>query len=290
MFVRHVKKYHSTPVTPLVDNSIKLNDSAGNVGISETNFDLDLSEDENDTNADRSSHITFDSSDEECITDFWEEQMCEQMNEWSANKLQKTVLPVFYNLTVISRALSRDPVLKKIMKKACYFQKKGLCESDSLDHAVSVYRWKYHPEIIPPAGTLISDEFFDVWAFINDVLNGEESCEDSFTHVTFEMTPANVKPGPQRLRSAVVLVSYYVRAAAIWRHTETYSDIKKIFKKKVKDMSFEKALKHAVEKKKFEILRKLGSPLVHVTVDDESETKRNNILEDDIIGAEALFF
>ena len=55
-------------------------------------------------------------------------------------------------------------------------------------------------------------------------------------------------------------------------------------------MSFEKALKYAIEKKKFEILRKLGSPLVHVTIGDESESKQNNILEDDIFGAETLFF
>ena len=55
-------------------------------------------------------------------------------------------------------------------------------------------------------------------------------------------------------------------------------------------MSFEKALKRAIQQKKFEILRKLGTPLVHVGVEDESESKWNNILEEDIHGAEALFF
>ena len=55
-------------------------------------------------------------------------------------------------------------------------------------------------------------------------------------------------------------------------------------------MSFEKALKRAIQQKKFEILRKLGVPLVHFGIRDESESETNNILEESIHGAEALFF
>ena len=55
-------------------------------------------------------------------------------------------------------------------------------------------------------------------------------------------------------------------------------------------MSFEKALKRAIQQKKFEILRKLGVPLVHFGIGDESESETNNILEESIHGAEALFF
>ena len=55
-------------------------------------------------------------------------------------------------------------------------------------------------------------------------------------------------------------------------------------------MSLQKALKYAIRQKNFEILRKLGSPAVHVAIGDESESKQNNVLESDILGAEALFF
>ena len=89
----------------------------------------------------------------------------------------------------------------------------------------------------------------------------------------------------------ITLVRYYAVVAAAWRHDKIYRSIKRVLKtKKVKSMSFEKALKYAIQQKKFEILRKLGTPLVHVTIGDESESKQNNILEEDILGAEALFF
>ena len=55
-------------------------------------------------------------------------------------------------------------------------------------------------------------------------------------------------------------------------------------------MSFEKALKYAIQQKKFEILRKLGVLLVHFGIGDESESETNNILEEAIHGSEALFF
>jgi hypothetical protein len=180
------------------------------------------------------------------------------------------------------------------MKKACYFQNclkvYDVSEHEALDRAVSIYRCKFRTKIIPSESENVSGGDFDVWAFINDILDGEEASDFSFTDCVWEMTPVNVNRGPPRLQRGTDLVSYYIRAAAAWRHVKTYRSIKKIFKKKVKRMSFEKALKYAIEKKKFEILRKLGSPLVHVIVGDESESKQNNILEDDIFGAEALFF
>ena len=68
IFIRHNKKFHSTITQPYVDNSVRLSD-----GISQTNFDLDLSGDEHDWK--RSYKFGF-----------WKLEMCEQMKKWNANK------------------------------------------------------------------------------------------------------------------------------------------------------------------------------------------------------------
>ena len=101
---------------------------------------------------------------------------------------------------------------------------------------------------------------------------------------------SNTHPYFNRMLRGVELLSYYVVTAAAWRHDKTYRSIKKIVKKNIKHMSFEKALKRAIQQKKFEILRKLVVPLVHFGIGDESESERNNILDESIHGAEALFF
>ena len=89
----------------------------------------------------------------------------------------------------------------------------------------------------------------------------------------------------------IALVRYYVVTAAAWRHDKIYRSIKKVLKtKKVKRMTFEKGLKYAIQQNRYKILRKLGVSRLHITVGDESESKINNILERDILGAESLFF
>ena len=71
IFNRHNKKFHSTITQTDVDNSVRLSD-----GDSQANFDLDLSEDEDDFK--RSYKFGF-----------WNLEMCDQMKKWSGNKLKK---------------------------------------------------------------------------------------------------------------------------------------------------------------------------------------------------------
>ena len=161
-----------------------------------------------------------------------------------------------------------------------------------MERAVPFYRCKFRTKIIPPESDNVSGVGFDVWDFINDVLDGEHASDFRITNWDYsrEISTGKLYCGATRIKRGVDLILYYMRTAAAWRHDKTYRSIKKILKKKVKRMSFEKALKYAIQQKKFEILRKLGTPLVHVGIGDESESKRNNILEEDILGAEALFF
>ena len=56
------------------------------------------------------------------LYNFWRLEMSEQMKKWSDVKLEKAVPSVFYNLTLISRALSRDDILKSIMETADHFR------------------------------------------------------------------------------------------------------------------------------------------------------------------------
>ena len=138
---------------------------------------------------------------------------------------------MFFNLTLISRALSRDAILKRIMKKARYFQKilkvYDFSEHDALERAVPYFRYKLRTKFLRPKSDKDSGAGFDVWDFINDVLAGEHD-------VTWKY-PRKISPGlfwgaPRMLRG-VDLLSYYVRTAAAWHHDKTYRPIKKIMKK-----------------------------------------------------------
>ena len=72
------------------------------------------------------------------LRDFWELEMSKQMREWNSSKLRKYTLPVFYILTHISRALSRDNTLKSIMETAKHFRDtRGLCYYEAMGFAVS---------------------------------------------------------------------------------------------------------------------------------------------------------
>ena len=202
---------------------------------------------------------------------------------------------MFFNLTLISRALSRDPVLKRIMKKVRYFQKilkvYDYSEPDALGRAVPVYRYKFRTKILQSKSDNDSSVRFDLWDFINDVLDGEHGDFKIFDWNFYtKRSTGKIYCDTSRIHRGVDLISYYVITAVAWRHDKPYRSIRKILKKKVKCMSFEKALEYAVHKKNNEILRKLGVLPVHITIGDDSESKQNNILEEDILGAEALFF
>ena len=156
------------------DNSVKLCDG-------ESQADFDLSENEDDFK----SIYKF---------GFWNLEMCDQMKKWSGNKFKKTVVQVFFNLTLISRALSRDKFLKKIMKKGRKFQKElkvyDYSEHDVLLAAVPYYRYKLRTKILHPKTTLRGGEpsnRFNLWDFINDVLAGERG--DTWDY------PKKVSPG-----------------------------------------------------------------------------------------------
>ena len=71
------------------------------------------------------------------LSDFWQLEMSKQMREWNSSKLRKYTPPVFYILTLISRALSRDNTLKSIMKTAKRFRDtRGLCYYEAMGFAV----------------------------------------------------------------------------------------------------------------------------------------------------------
>ena len=149
-FNRHNKTFHRPHVQPAVDDDLRLR-SANGAGTSQSNFEnadnkvdvtsqTDFDDDNLSTVAndgsdsdDSSQHSDFSlnsqqSSDEEYgdtlsdIYSFWHLEMVDQMKKWSVNKLKQVVPSVFYNLTLISRALSRDDILKSIMDTAEHFQ------------------------------------------------------------------------------------------------------------------------------------------------------------------------
>ena len=63
------------------------------------------------------------------LNDFWQLEMSKQMTEWNSVKLRKYIPSVFFILTLTSRALSRDNILKSIMKTAKHFwDTRGLCD------------------------------------------------------------------------------------------------------------------------------------------------------------------
>ena len=78
-----------------------------------------------------------------------------------------------------------------------------------------------------------SDLEFDIWEFINDILDNE-----------------NVS-GSTRTKRGAELILFYMRTADAWRRDDHYGSIRKIIKQKHKRMSLQKALKYAISRKKF---------------------------------------
>ena len=119
------------------------------------------------------------------------------MKKWSSAKLRKQTPSVLYNLTLISRALSRDAILKSIMDTADYFQDMYCSHSnyEALGRAVSKRRSLIQDKLAASAKETEnsmdgyasdnsmessdndssdgSDREFDIWEFINDILDDE---------------------------------------------------------------------------------------------------------------------
>ena len=115
-----------------------------------------------------------------------------------------------------------------------------------------------------------SDREFDIWGFINDILDDE-----------------NVS-GSARTKRSVELILFYMRTADAWRCDDFYGSIRKIIKQKRKRMSLQKALKYAISRKKFEILRILKHMLGKTDENDESESDDDDESESDYDGYEIL--
>ena len=193
--------------------------------------------------------------------------MSEQMKEWSSHKLRKQTTSVFYILTLISRALSRDDILKLIMKTAEHFRDiYGKCEYEALGCAVSENQSVIRDKLALSAKVTQSDDdddefdwVFDIWEFINDILDGEifEAENPICSHVL--------------TKRGVELILFYMRNAEAWRRDNIYRSIKKIANQKVKHVSLQKALKYAIGQSKFEILLHLEKP-AEEDDNDESES------------------
>ena len=105
---------------------------------------------------------------------------------------------MFFNLTLISRALSRDAVLKRITKKARTFQKNltiyDYSEHDALARAVPYFRYKLCTKFLRPKSDKDSGAGFDVWDFINDVLAGENVMLHGIIHGKYRLVYFGVPP------------------------------------------------------------------------------------------------
>jgi hypothetical protein len=215
---------------------------------------------------------------------FWNQEMVKNMKKWSGDKIKKVIPSVFYTLTRVSRALARDGILKSIMGTAEHFQDMYCSRSkyEALGRAVSKRRFLISDTLASAAdhpsdnsmessdndSSDGSDRDFDIWEFINDILDDE-----------------NVS-GSARTKRGVELILFYMRNADAWRQDSIYRSIKKISKQKVKHMSLANALKYAICRKKHEILRvvKLGKR----ADTDESESDNDDVFESDNDGYENL--
>ena len=216
----------------------------------------------------------------ESIYSFWRLEMVKKMKEWSGVKIKRAAPSVFYYLTLMSRVLSRNSVLKSIMATADYFRDMYCSPSnyEALGYAVSKRQGVIHDVLTATAEEAEmesddassdgSDREFDMWGFINDILDDE-----------------NVS-GSARTKRSVELILFYMRTADAWRCDDFYGSIRKIVKQKRKRMSLRKALKYAISHEKFQILRilKLGRP----DDDDESESDNDDEYESDYDGYEIL--
>ena len=265
-------------------------DADGSYGDSELSDsgEFDLPEQSGGTkfeNDDNQIDISSQSGDHKCyklkwLYGFWNLEMFKKMKKWSGVKLKKAVPSVIYYLTLMSRALSRDSILKSIMVTADHFRKMSCSPSnyEALGRAVSKRQGVIHDILAFSAeeAEMLSDDDssddseFDIWRFINDILDGE-----------------NVS-GSVRTKRGVELILFYMRSADAWRRDDLYRSICKILKQKVKHMSLQKALKYAISQKKFQIVRMFKQMPGKTGDNDESGSDGDDESESDNDGYEIL--
>ena len=144
--------------------------------------------------------------------------MVKKMKKWSGDKIKKAVPSVFYILTLISRDLSRDDILQSIMDTAGHFREiYSMDNYEALERAVSKRRFLIRDKLAASAketenstdGYASDDSMessdnnssdgsgweFDIWEFINDILD-DENVSDS-----------------ARTKRGVELILFYMRTA-----------------------------------------------------------------------------
>ena len=202
------------------------------------------------------------------------------MKKWSDAKLKNVIPSVFYNLTLISRAQSWEDNLKTIMVTAGrYREKYSIQDYEALECAVSKRRGVIRDKLaISPNEPESDDLKFDVWGFINDILDGEETSDDSDWDFSSEILTGKYFSGKARTKRGATLILYYMRNADAWRHDCIYRSINKILKQKVKHMTLQNALKYAIRQKKNEILRAIAE----CNLDKSEESDNNDVNESNI--------
>ena len=171
---RHTKTVRNRYVQPPVDDSLRQN--GGSHG---------------DNDVQSTPQTKFENDDKlRDLNDFWQLEMSKQMTEWNSVKLRKYTPSVFYILTLTSRALSRDNILKSIMKTAKHFRDtRGLWDYEAVGCAVSEKQSeicdKHELSVKEPESSdseletgiwELNTDFdwtFDIWEFINNILDGE---------------------------------------------------------------------------------------------------------------------
>ena len=130
---------------------------------------------------------------------------------------------------------------------------------------------------------------FDIWAFINNILDGEESSGSTEWDFCSEILTGKYFSGNARTKRGVELILFYMRNAEAWRHDNIYRSIKKISKQNVKHMSLQKALKYAVCRKQFhilEVLRTSAERDYDHTDNSRSESNNSERDNDDVFESE----
>ena len=208
------------------------------------------------------------------LNDFWLLEMSKQMTEWNSAKLRLYTPSVFFILTLISRALSRDNILKSIMKTAKRFRDtRGIRDYEAVERAVSEKQCEIRDKLElsgkEPESSDSEEEReewdtdtewidtewpFDIWEFINNILDGEDVS------------------GSTRTKRGVELVLFYMRNAEAWRRDHIYRGILKIVKRKRVELSFQEGLKYAIGQWEFDILLHFEHPFAFD--DDESESEQ----------------
>ena len=124
-------------------------------------------------------------------------------------------------------------------------------ESDD-DTELEIGLWTFNAEF---------DWSFDIWEFINNILDAENFDSE------------NRLCGHAVTKRGVELILFYMRNAEAWRRTDIYRSMWKIAKQKSIGLTLQKALKYAIGRKKIEILSHFKNAFEYGD-DDKSESEQ----------------